>query len=144
MLHLTRRIHTMTNDTQAVVATGPWLKWAWRYYNLSVDEFTSYDEAIRSAQYMADAGEESLDCIEGPLGRVDSEVVQRDISRLDDEAMEKFREAPKATHGIKIKSPDGKEAWYSTFYDEETAELAADRLRASWGADRVRLFAMPA
>ncbi len=122
----------------------PWLKWAYRYGALAVEEFDSFDAAFEAAEWAADDGLESLHCIEGPDGVVPDGV----LTRMRKERWERERahidEGPKPTHGVSLTAPDGKDwAWYETFTSKAEAEAEAATLRALYGDDRVKIRSLP-
>lgn len=116
------------------------LKWAWVYGSLHVEEFDSLDEAVRSAVYAAEAGDESLDYIEvidddGTSTRHerDSAVVRAVEEQQHEMDRAAYEAAPAVTHRIRAANADGKEATISSFTDRGKAALELERLRPLLG-----------
>jgi len=121
---------------------GPWLKWAWRHYVMEVDDFPSFEEAVSAACYMSDAGEESLDCIEGPDGKVDRAIVDAKMREIEQAQDARESDGPRPSFAIKLASPDGALAWYDTYTEKAERDAAAEKLRAQYG-DRVKVGRVP-
>lgn len=126
------------------------IKWAWSQYNLYADEFDTLDDAIASASAAADAGVESLHCIEV----VDGD--RRRIITYDSPEFRKYEEAKRsawrreidtkrtvATIYVRPPMRDSADmqtwAWYGQYKSRDDAEAAASRLAETLGADRVRV-----
>jgi hypothetical protein len=116
---------------------GPWLKWAWRYGHLGVDDFATLDDALGAAWAAREAGDEVLEEIEGPDEIVADDIVEADYARrvkADDDAESA---QPVATHRVTLRSPNGKHdvavSWHTS---EADADTVASRLREFY-RDRV-------
>ena len=85
-------------------ANSIWLKWAYRYSTLEVDDFNSLEEAVTAGHYASEAGTEALQCYEGPDGIVDTALVAAIEEQL--EAQEDHGSvAPKPTHKVVLSAP---------------------------------------
>ncbi len=120
------------------------IKWAYRHGSLTSAEFDTLDEAVASASWASDAGEEALKSFEvfGDEHSLIDEKEAYDLmhaygDRQYDEWMERTKDAPKATHRIDVKGTDGAWSyWCDTYSAEEALAKAAD-LKAMFGDERV-------
>jgi hypothetical protein len=117
------------------------LKWSWVHHVYNVEDYDSYDEAVSSAGWASDYGEEALDCIEvweddGTYRKVESrEVLDSWYDRQkEEEAAAPPR--PPVVAALWVTGPDGKDANYSTYNDRAKADADAVRFREHLGADR--------
>ena len=115
----------------------PWLKWAWHYYALDVDTFATLDEALESAWYAGEAGDEALDHIEGPGGIVASDIIEADQDRRINAEGAALKAWPNVTHRVHLKTLDGKHsAVIGSHISEADAVAQATQWRETYG-DRV-------
>lgn len=118
------------------------VKWSYRYHCLNFDYFDSLEDAISSAGYAADDGQEALDCIEVWDDQGHRILSPDEVFGLYAE-MEKRREEaagpPKPVVArLYVTPPEGEEVLYSTFSERDRVEEVAARLREHLG-DRVRV-----
>lgn len=119
------------------------IKWAYRYGVLTPDECDTLDEAVRSAWWAAEDGQEALDSIEviyedgtEVLDRKAVNVLTKPIEEAQDKAHE---ERPTPTVILDLRGPDGKWGPYSSYVERAKADEDVERFRRLLGADRVRL-----
>lgn len=120
------------------------IKWAWRHYVMTFDEFDTLDEAVRSALYAADYGDESLQCIEvieddGTRVVYDRAAVSEMWLPLEEAERAEMAARPATVVVLDLRSPSGDWSPHRGFADERAAEQEAERLRAILGPERVAL-----
>lgn len=122
------------------------IKWAMRYHHLEVHWFDSLDQAVASAGYADDDGQEALDCIEVWDDNGHRVLSTEEVWTLWRE-MEKRREAaapePKPVVArLFVTSPGGDRICYSTYTSYDRIREDAERLREHLG-DRVEIIDGP-
>lgn len=119
--------------------TDQYLVWMWQLYSLSLFPCDTLEDAVRLSESIQNAGDGSLECIEGPDGVVPKEAVEEIVDRLEAARAERAADAPTYTHYISLRSPDGKDSaqwdWYTS---GDEAALAFAELSERFG-DRVSL-----
>ena len=120
------------------------IKWAYRHHSLQADTFDTLDEAVASAYWGGEYGEEALECVEvinddGTTEVHDEKAVEALAAPLRQKADEEWRARPTPTVILDIRAPNGDWAAYENFVAQDAAEAAASNARALLGADRVRL-----
>lgn len=118
---------------------GRWLTWTWRHFSMTVDDHETLADALSASWWTADAGNGSLECIEGPDGVVPAEVVEADHAARAEASLTEFNERmdtlrARTTHVVSVQSPGGKWAWVGNL--PEAAD-EVDRLRAVLPPERI-------
>ncbi len=130
--------------TDEITATTV-IKWAWHNYSLTADTFDSVRDAVINAEGAAEAGEESLVCIEviGPDGsHVLTDVEYYSITNgLMEQGRAAYEAQPKAVAIVRIRPPDTGNHWanYDSYPTLDEANQEADRFRSMLGPERVKV-----
>jgi hypothetical protein len=124
-------------------ATGGWLVWMWQHYALELSQHETIEDAVRFAEAVQEAGDGSLECIEGPTGVLSAEDHEAALRAMRERDLDAIAERPAYTNFITITSPDGTSSaqwdWYTS---PEHAEAELARLLPRFG-DRVSLRDAP-
>lgn len=121
------------------------IKWSWRHHSLSAEFYDSIEDAVLSAEFASDYGDEALQCIE---------VIEDDASRIlaSDSAEylaiaeprrqaedEEYESRPKSVAFVHLRGPgDLKEtAMIGGYATLDAAEKEAARLRRMLEPERV-------
>jgi hypothetical protein len=120
------------------------IKWAWRHGSMVADEYSTLDQAVLSAVWASDSGDESLHAIEVIYVGGRSEVHDRKacdalMRPIEDKQYEVYRSQPTPTVILDIQAPTGEWSAFENYVGQTEAGAAARKWSDVLGADRVHL-----